>query len=205
MIHGHHSTYSRQACRCEPCRTAHAVYSRKRLQAKRAGEPYTRDASKARRHLRMLLAAGFRMVELERAMGISNPRVKTILEDPDARIYASTEAKVLSTSQADVYEHCREVPSTVPSRMVRSLTALGWGPAEISRLADVHVQTIRATRDKPRPRMGRDTAELIGRAYDTLIGVPKPGGEYANECRALARRKGWAAPATTHDHWEGAA
>ena len=204
MIHGHHTTYSRQSCRCEPCRQAHAIYSRERLRSKRAGEPYTRDASKARRHLQMLLAAGFRMVELERAMGISNPRVKTILEDPDAKIYASTEAKVLGTSQADVYEHCRQVPSTVPTRMIRSLTSLGWGPGEISRVAGVHVQTIRSTRDKPRPRMGKDTAELIGQAYDQMILMPRPGGHYANQNRAYARRRRWEAPNTT-DHWNEAA
>ena len=203
MIHGHHSTYSRQGCRCEPCRIAHAVYSRKRLQAKRDGQPYMRPTTKARRHLRVLLAAGLRMVELERAMGVSNPRVKAILNDPNARVYASTEEKILSTSQADVYEHCREVPSAIPSRMLRTLAAVGWGPGDIARVASLNVVTIQNTRDKPRPRVYRETAELIGKAYDYMLTLPRPEGHNANQQRSLARRKGWPKP-VIGDHWKKA-
>lgn len=194
MIHGHHTTYSRQGCRCDACREAHAVYSRLRLQAKRDGEPYTRDASRARAHIQLLLQAGFRMVDLERAMGVSNPRVKTILEDPEARVYAATEARILSTSQADVLRHCREVPSDVSCRMLRALTALGWSPADIAQVATLSTQTVRDTRDKPRPRVHRSTAELIEQAFDQLTGMQSPRGPAAGRMRALARSRGWAAP-----------
>ena len=201
MIHGHHTTYSRFGCRCEPCRDAHATYSRERLRAKREGQPYTRDATRARKHLEMLLAAGFRMVDLTRAMGVSNPSVKAILTDPEARVFASTEKRILSTSQADVAAHCREVPSTVPMLMVRALTALGWSPADIAQAAKLHVQTVRDTRDAPRPRVHRSTAELIELAYDQLTDMRAPGGPVADQMRALAQKRGWEAPT----RWKGAA
>lgn len=194
MIHGHHTTYSRGGCRCDACRTAHADYSRERLRAKRDGEPYTRDASKARTHLRLLLDAGFRMVDLERAMGVSNPSVKRILEDPEARVYASTERTILGTSQADVMRHCREVPSHVSTRMLRALTVRGWSPAEVAEVATLSEQTIRDVRDRPRPRVYKVTAELIEQAYDSLMGLARPEGPVADRMRALARSRGWTAP-----------
>lgn len=196
MIHGHHTTYSLQKCRCEPCRQAHATYARERMRAKAAGRPYTTSSARARRHVKILLAAGFRQVEIERATGVSHPSLNNILHNPEKKIHRATEEAILGTSQGDVYDHCREVPTTVPTRMVRALTRLGWGPGEIARMATVSVMTVRTIRDNPRPRIQRETAELIGAAYDRMVLMPQPGGDYANQMREYARDKGWAAPTT---------
>jgi hypothetical protein len=143
------------------------------------------------------------MVEIQRATGVSNPTMTNILTT-DRRIYLSTEEAILSTRQKDVYDHCREVPSSVPARMLRSLSAIGWTPTDIARVSALHVSTIKSTRDDPRPRVYRVTADLIGQTYDYLLSLPRPKGDIADRQRAHARRKGWAAP-TMSNHWKAAA
>lgn len=205
MIHGHHTTYSLQKCRCEPCRQAHATYTRERMRAKAAGRPYTTSSARARQHVKILLEAGFRQVEIERATGVSHPSLNNILHNPEKKIHRTTEEAILSTSQGDVYDHCREVPTTVPSRMLRQLAAMGWTHRDIARVAGVGKETVRMTRDRPRPRMHRSTAELIEVAYDRLVGLPLPRGVEATRVRGWAKRHGWEPPTPAVDHWQAAA
>lgn len=183
-------------------RAAHAKYQRERYRAIKEGQPLTTTPDKARAHVLMLMEAGFRCRELERATGVANPTMRNII-DGHGRITRLTEERILATRQADVYEHCREVPTTVPTRMIRALTRLGWGPGEIARTAGVDIQTVRTLRDCPRERMYRTTADCIGRAYDQMVAMPQPGGDYANRVRLYARSRGWAPP--TSDGWSVAA
>lgn len=195
MIHGHHVTYSRERCRCEPCKSAHSKYARERLSAKKRGEPYSRDAGPAREHLRDLLGAGLRPSEIQKAAGISDPTMKNILDNSDALIYRHTEAAILSTTIQDVQAVMREVPSREYARMIRELTALGWGAGDIAQAGGVSRQTVLDTRDRPRERLQRDTALQIAAAYRQLVRLPRPQGRYADHYRRKARANRWRPPA----------
>lgn len=183
-------------------RAAYARYERRRREAAKAGEPYTTTPDRAQAHIRMLLDTGFTHADIHRAAGVGPRTTHTILAS-EGHIYRATEEAILACTQATVAEHARRVPTTVPTRMVRALTRLGWGPGEISRFTGITHTTIRTIRDNPRPRIQRETAELIGEAYDAMTAMPTPSGDYANRVRRYARRRGWEAP--TSDGWRAAA
>jgi len=180
--------------------TTGAVYQRRRRTALAKGEPLSRDPRRAQQHVRLLVESGFRVKEIARAAGVSAPALYELLDGTGA-IFSATEARILATSQADVERHCREVSSTVPMLMLRALTALGWSPANIAQAATLSTQTVRDTRDMPRPRVHRSTADLIERAYDRLTDMRAPKGPVADRMRALAQKRGWEAPT----RWEKAA
>lgn len=183
-------------------RAAYARYERRRREAAKAGQPYLTTPDRARAHIRMLLDAGFQQSDIQRAAGLGSRTTQNILAS-EGHIYRATEEAILACTQQVVAEHARRVPTTVPTRMVRALTRLGWGPGEISRFTGITHTTIRAIRDNPRPRIQRETAELIGEAYDAMTAMPTPSGDYANRVRRYARRRGWEAP--TRDGWSTAA
>lgn len=45
-------------------------------------------------------------------------------------------------------------------------------------------------RDNPRPRIQRETAELIGETLGSMTALTPPSGDYANRVRLYARRRG---------------
>ncbi len=98
--HGHYIRYS-TGCRCEPCRTAWAVYLkqyRARLRARglseKHGEIISVDGGDTRTLLRCLLAAGVGKHGLARATGIARHTFTLVETGQSARVRPETAEKL---------------------------------------------------------------------------------------------------------------
>jgi hypothetical protein len=124
-------------------------------------------------------------------------QISRILDQQGTGVYADTERRILALTISTVRAHTKEIPSHEVSRMIRELTALGWTTRDLAQASGVHAETIREIRNRPRPRVRRDTTRLLLHAYMRLLRLPAPEGREARMARRLAAQKGWPLPAQT--------
>lgn len=97
--HGTVTRYINQGCRCDPCRTAKAVYEGNRLRGKRVHQFIS--AAPARKHVRFLLTNGWGSKTLGERVGVSRHTILNLAAGKTRTIKVVNSNKILGTSIMD--------------------------------------------------------------------------------------------------------
>lgn len=114
--HGTRAKYVAEKCRCPECREASRVYERARIRRKLYGRDPWVNASRARRHVRRLMASGVGQNDgvgwrrIAEVAGVSPSAVSKLIyggpgkRKPSRRIHQDTERKLLSVTRENAAE-----------------------------------------------------------------------------------------------------
>lgn len=198
----HGYTRYKAGCRCQVCVGANNDYARNRYKRQAYGDwaPLV-DATPAREHLRMLMAAGVSAKRIGAITGISLPTIGSLLgwnkNRPGERTRPETERKILTL---DVGAALAEIPladSIGTVRRIQALCAIGWSLKRQEQMAGRAPGTF--TDVSRRPLVRAATAATVGALYDRMWDTPAPAGNSADAARRIAASRGWAPPMAWDD------
>ena len=209
--HGTVQAYSRDKCRCAPCRAAKSDYMRR--QKRTVGSRC--DAAGPRARLLQLRRAGLSYPGIARLTGLSeNTLMNLACTDGSRRlsfVFASTAEALRRVRYLDAVNLPLSPGTTVDGQRARlqaqSLHAMGWCVEDIGEAAGIKVQSLyRILRGYT---ITSRTETAIDRAYSTLrLSVPaaETSLQRARKRRALSRAEenGWM-PGMAEDEWAAAA
>lgn len=195
--HGTPSRYDNNQCRCDPCREAKRVYTKRRLYLMATGRwsPWA-DAGRARAVLARYKAVGIGASRVADAAGISRGTAQRIVSGEYPTITRETENKILTVKVAPARN--AKVSAEGSRRRVRALMRMGYSQTAIGDRAGV-------TRG-PMARIGAGhpltvawVAEAIMRVYDELSMAPAPDSRSSKAVRAYAAKRGYLPPLAWDD------
>ncbi len=148
--HHPHGTRARyvNGCRCGGCRAANSEYERLRYRQRKLGraEPgHLVAATRARRHLLALRAAGTGRRAVAEASGVPASTVADVASGKKLHLRASTEARLLAVEP--VVQGGTLVPAGPTAALLADLERRGWTEAELAArmgLVDGRLQLNRA-------------------------------------------------------------
>lgn len=201
-VHGTHTYYVRDRCRCTECTEAHRAYDLDR----RRRQTYGRwdglvDAEPARSHVQALMAAGMGWKRVAAAAGVSLGSMTKLLygvthdgvlvRPPAKRIRPASAERILAV-QLRLADGAL-VDSSSTARRLQSLVAAGWTAkhiaAQLGMLPSNFTPLLHGRR-----RVTHGTAVAVRDLYVELAQVTPPDGIGATRARRTAVRLGWAPP-----------
>lgn len=188
-------------CRCDGCRAAARNHANKRTRLVAYGrwQPFV-DAETARRHIRVLQAAGIGLKRIADLSGVSQGVISRIMygtsrRPQTKRVRPETETRLLAV-KADGLPPIGStlIDGTGTRRRIGALAAIGWSltrqAAQLGRLAGNYART--ATDIAP---VQAATADAVAVLYRRLRNTPAPPSGSATAARRWAVRNGWEPPA----------
>lgn len=196
--HGEPSRYDNNQCRCDPCRDAKRVYTKRRryLMATGRWSPWA-DAGRARAVLARYKAVGVGVSRVADAAGISRETARRIMSGDYPTITRETEHKILTAKVAPARN--AKVPAEGSRRRVRALMRMGYSQTAIGDRVGVAPGPI-ARVGAGHPLTVAWVAEAITRAYDELSMIPAPDSRSSRAVRAYAAKRGYLPPLAWDDH-----
>lgn len=187
--------YIQHKCRCDDCRAGNTKRQdrRRRLEAYGQWEA-RRSARAAHDHINALRSEhGITINEFATLSGVNRRMVWAITKDPDCRVEADTERRVLAVTGE---ERCFAPGSTIPSkgarRRIRALAAIGYTNRDIMAAAGLNVSY--ASQILKQPTITRSVHAAIAEAYERLSATPAPTSFGGRRAILRAAREGWAPP-----------
>lgn len=184
-----------KGCTCEPCRTAEAVYDKKRRYLNATGRTLMVDATPVANHIRSLFDNGAGWVQIATAASTSSATLHAILNGRITQCRRATAHKILNVKAEEVIPASRLIDATGTIRRVRALFAMGHTKKAISAASGVEQSTLTEFINAHSTVVTVHTADRVKSALRTL------GGTRGTSARSLnrARLNGWAPPAAWDD------
>lgn len=186
--HGDRVRYTRDRCRCRPCRDAASAYERHRTRQRAYGRPAYVSAARARMHLLHLSRQGMGWKRVALAAGLSPSVVNKLLygeprrgRAPSKRIRAATEQKILSVTLQ--LAGGTRVPAEPTWRLVRGLVAAGYPFTWIAGQIGQGTRCLQLS-DRMITKAHADAVRALAERY---AHVPGPSAR----ARAYAQARGW--------------
>ncbi len=185
--------YKRHGCGCDPCRARNAKRSHQsRVRAvTRTTEPPV-DATRTRKHLERLTAAGFAHYAIAARAGVGPKAVANILTGKTKTVYPVTEAAILGVDPARLTIPAQRSVNAAGTR--RRLEALIWSGWPITELLRMLGRRPAETRMLTSSYVHKATADAVAALYDRLIHEAAPDTYGGRRAALRARRKGYAGP-----------
>lgn len=220
-VHGPNEAGEPKGCRCRECRDANTERARR---AKGRIAPTFVDSTRARAHVRELMAAGVGLKTIVARSGVGGGTLCALLygkpgRPPSTKVTRATEAKLLSVTAADTADGAR-VDGAATWRRVDLLVSRGWTLSAICRAIGVSpsnlnrgsalvtaakARAVQALLDEPVPDLpdgkgwnarARARAQAFQREREEAA---RRAGEAAR--RARYRHRDDPAPAALPDDW----
>ena len=204
--HGTNAAYTRDGCRCDPCRVAGMAYQKRyRLGVLRGTANSLVDAAPAREHIKKLSDLyGLTPGGIAGAAGISRT-VMTRLTRGQARTTRATRDAILGVT-IDTLPGTAFIRARGTIRRIQALACLGWSMTYVRERSGVHAQSLVWTDTAGELHwVTAETHRAIAKVYDDLAWkgqrVPVTARERrdATWAHRTAQKNGWVPPAMWDD------
>ncbi|WP_327307949.1 hypothetical protein OG730_34755 [Streptomyces sp. NBC_01298] len=183
-----------KGCPCAPCRTAEAVYDKKRRVFNATGRTLMVDTAPVAVHLKELFDAGAGWNQIAAAAQSSTATVHSILTGRVTQCRRVTARKLLAVKAQDVIPAKRPVNACGSIRRMHALLALGHTNKAITIASGVEHSMLSDLINERLAIVTRHVAERIDLGFRTLAGRQGTSARSINR----ARRNNWA-PAAAWD------
>lgn len=197
--HGTQNMYLYHACRCTPCREAHATEARRiiRLQAYGRYNRTMQDPAPARDHIAALRANGITLYRIAELSGVSTFTIASIARNERPTITAQTAMRILSVKPTPTNANPKIVNGTGTARRLQALMTIGWTQKQLANMLNIHESHIpKLVKGNP---VRATTARRVTELYDHIWSKPpKPRNrhERTSKTRTInyAKARGWLPP-----------
>jgi hypothetical protein len=197
-VHGTHSAYVVDKCRCQECVEEHSSYMRRRREMMKAGtwQNHLYDPEPLQKHLQMLARCGIGAVQLAQLTGLSDRTYWRVMGG--YRVQRRTATRILSV-KPDMRNAAPGawIDATGTRRRLQALIAMGWSQTALRPLLGLAEGTIENIHTQKTVRV--KTARIVAGLYDRLWDKPAPAGRNRDCALGMARRRGFVLPLAWDD------
>lgn len=182
-----------RGCPCQRCERGR-VNSRRKYKLRQMGYGYYRPVEPSADRVDALLAAGWRLVDIEKRTGLGAATITDVSTRRTHRVSINTERAILAVDPTSEWLPRLTVPAIGTIRRFQALVVMGYTSREVSTRAGLTSHFGSALISLHPENVDRTTHDAVAAVYRELCGkVPNPTPQ-RRSARAKALKRGWVSP-----------